>query len=127
MKVLTLAADHIELRRLGPWLAAVTDDIDANQLGRIELCIHELASNVIDHSGATELQIEVDTTAGRLRAEIRDAGDPLAMTSGDLDPHPRVRGYGMMIAEHLATAIDYERRAELNVWTASFDLAPTIR
>jgi len=123
MSELTLLAEHQQLRRLRPWLDDHAADLEPSAIGRIELCVHELAANVIDHSGAAEFSIHLTSRPSQLIVELHDAGvapDPRA--AADLEPHPRVRGYGMMIAEQLASELSYERQGDVNVWRATFDL-----
>lgn len=124
MSDLTIAAEHLELRKLRPWLENRAAHLDAPFIGAVELCVHELATNVIDHSGAPELSLHMLIQASFITVELRDRGAPLATTSlSDLEPHPRVRGYGMVIAEELADDVTYERIEPFNVWRARFDLA----
>ena len=123
MSDLTIPADHQQLRQLRPWLDDEAADLEPSLIGRIELCIHELAANVIDHSGATELSVHLGGDASQLSIELHDLGNPLEPLGQEVEPHPRVRGYGMMIAEQLASELTYERRGTVNVWRATFDLS----
>lgn len=123
MSELTIRAEHIELRQFRPWLDGEAEHIDPTTIGRIELCVLELAANVIDHSGAEQLLIRLTDNPSHLVVELLDSGNPLAPAAlTDLEPHPRIRGYGMMIAEQLASELTYERQSSLNVWRATFDL-----
>lgn len=123
MSELAIAADAAELRRLRPWLDANATHLDPLIVGRIELCLHELAMNVIDHSGAQQLALHLTACADSLQVEIHDSGAPLDLAAtGELEPHPRIRGYGMLIAEQLASELSYERQDSVNVWRARFDL-----
>ncbi len=125
MSDLTILADHHQLRQLRPWLDEQAAHLGAAVIGRVELCVHELAANVIDHSGATNLSLHLTAEPYRLSIELRDFGAPLDLSvSAELEPHPRIRGYGMMIAEQLASELTYERRGSVNVWQANFDVAP---
>lgn len=122
MSELTIRAEHIELRQLRPWLDSEAAHIDPTTIGRIELCVHELAANVIDHAGAPQLLIRMTNDPSHVIVELLDSGNPLApATLSDLEPHPRVRGYGMMVAEQLASELTYERQGSLNVWRATFN------
>jgi len=124
MSDLMILAHHHQLRKLRPWLDEQASHLDASVIGRIELCVHELATNVIDHSGAPELSLRLGGEPSQLSIELHDAGDPMEPADAlDLEPHPRVRGYGMMIAEQLASELSYERRGSVNVWRATFELA----
>lgn len=122
---LTLPAGYRHLRKLRPWLATQAPDLDESELGRIELCLQELAANVIDHAGAAEFTVRAAHSSGQLVIEIHDRGAPMKeSTTALVESHPRVRGYGLMIAEQLASDLAYERQSTINVWRATFDLAP---
>ncbi len=124
MTDLTILADHRELRQLRPWLDANASQLDPSLVGRIELCVHELAANVIDHSGSPELTLHLVGESSWLQIELRDRGNPVTTPIyDDLEPHPRVRGYGMMIAEQLASELSYERCESVNVWRVRFNLS----
>lgn len=136
---LILRCDHSELRRIRPWLDSVTHDLDDVTLGEIELAVHEVAANIIDHgvanprvagdsdfpspSDSTALMLRLDQSPRRLRVQLCDEGHPAVLPGDDdLDPHPRVRGYGMIIVSLLASNVRYERSGESNVWTVDFAL-----
>lgn len=121
MSDLSILADHHQLRQLRPWLDAQASHLGSSIIGRVELCVHELAANVIDHSGATKLSLHLTAEPSRLTVELRDLGTPVDL-SAELEPHPRIRGYGMLIAEQLASELTYERRGAVNVWQATFDV-----
>lgn len=124
MSDLVIEATHHQLRLLRPWLEAQVPTSDATLLGRIELCIHELASNVVDHSEADELTVRASASQTEIHVEVCDRGIPVALPApGELESHPRIRGYGMLIAEQLATDLAYERHGEMNLWRVRFDLA----
>lgn len=125
MSDLTLLADHHQLRQLRPWLDDQASHLGPSVIGRVELCVHELATNVIDHSGATKLSLHLAAEPSKLTVELRDFGVPVDLSvAAASEPHPRIRGYGMMIAEQLASELTYERRGTVNVWRATFELAP---
>jgi len=125
---LSLDADFLALRKIGPWLHALLAEIGDERrtavFGRIELAIHELATNSIEHGapqdGAIHLSAEVNGT--ELLVVLRDNGvecDVSDISTPDPDD-PQVRGYGMMIIEQVASSLDYERSDDNNVWTAIF-------
>lgn len=119
MPDLTLVPDHRELRRLRPWLQSWLDPALDHQLGRVELCIHEMATNVVDHAEPTSLVITGRLTVDEVEVELRDDGRPYVDSTRA--PHPRIGGYGLMIAEQLASAIVYARHDNENRWTIRFD------
>lgn len=122
--MLTLEATHLALREIGPWLASIVHD-DAD-LGGIELAVHELATNSVDHASSSDghLTLTAELHDRELRVELTDAGAPFhqdQVVRPDAD-EPQVRGYGLMIIEQLADDLTYERVGESNVWTALFRL-----
>lgn len=130
MSELSVDSNHEALRAIGPWLSTVLDPLDEltkTSLGtRVELAVHELATNSVDHSNssAATLLLRAELTDASLRVELLDDGDAVDVSSfpePDLD-QPQVRGYGMMIIEQLVRSLDYERVGGRNRWTAVFDV-----
>jgi len=133
---LVLPAEHLELRRLRSWLeksigpsahaeGESVGPLDLDLIGKIELAIHEVATNIIDHADTSgqNISIEIHQSPLVLRVELRDHGKLAALPlPGELGAHPRVRGYGMMIVELLASRVAYHRVDEVNVWSIEFDL-----
>lgn len=124
---LTLDADFLSLRKIGPWLHTVlpgTDEGPNAAHGSIELAIHELAANSIDHANPEDgkLHLSAHIDGGELAVELRDRGSECQVENIPVpDPeNPQVRGYGMMIIEQLASSLKYERVDDSNVWTARF-------
>ena len=132
MSDLVVANDHEALRTIGPWVADVLESIDAPTRTvlqpRVELAVHELASNSVDHSNSPDdsFMLHADLDTESLRVVLIDRGDPVDLSTipePDLD-QPQIRGYGMMIVEQLVTRLDYRRVDHRNVWTATFDITP---
>lgn len=128
------AADYEALRSLGPWLADEMPTVGCppqlvERTGEIELALHELAMNTIDHAighGQGELTIELryDDLPSELVVVCHDNGAAFDADQWPEAPeHPQVRGYGLMIIEQLASSIDYQRRDDTNEWTVRFGLA----
>lgn len=129
--VLTLEATYEDMRRIGPWLAdqvgAIGADAFAERVGELELAVHELAMNIVDHAyddatrpGAT-FDVVMRCEDGDLVVAFDDGG--VAYDSGDkpvIGDEPTVRGYGLFIVEQLAKSVDYERRDDRNHWTLVF-------
>lgn len=126
---LTLDANYLELRQIGPWIAELLNARSDDLLGSIELAVHELAANSVDHAASPDGQL---TLRGRidgtiLTVEMIDAGgafDATAVTTPDPN-QPQVGGYGLMILEQLAATVSYERNGDQNHWRTTFELDPT--
>lgn len=86
---LVLATDHAALRRIRPWLQQCLPDIDPSVLGGIELAVHELAANSVDHSDTSErVTLTADRRPSQLMVELRDGGkafDPAGVARPDPD------------------------------------------
>ena len=130
MSSLRLPADYESARRIGPWLRERLNALGATDLysaGELELAIHEVAINIVDHAfggEAPDQQYIVSLTPGvdngELHAQLQDAGAPFdAAPAPDLD-HPQIGGYGLFLTEQLTTSMSYERHDGLNVWTLTF-------
>jgi serine/threonine-protein kinase RsbW len=122
---LAIDANPLAVRDIGPWLAALlaalpTDERDA-LLSRLELAVHEVCMNVVDHAGlppGSSLQLVGTVDGHRVRIEIHDDGSPFD-ASGVPEPVagvPQVRGYGLMIVRQLVDTVDYSREGGHNTW-----------
>ena len=123
--VLHVAPHHGDLRRIRPWLERRMPGLDDELRGRVELAVHELATNVLDHAGVPDpaLELRVHRASDRLRVELRDRGRPAELPGrDDLEPHPRVGGYGLVIVDALAL-VEHARVGDENVWTLGFELS----
>ncbi len=122
---LQLDADYLALRAIGPWLASVAGaEVD---LGGVELAVHELGANCIDHAQPVDGKITLDGTMDGdvLVIYVRDRGkefDRAGVKSPDPEV-PQVRGYGLMILEQIAEDVQYTRSDDTNVWVLRFRLA----
>lgn len=126
---LRLAASYEELRSIGPWLTECLQATDlAARVGEIELAVHEVAVNIVDHayddtsrpSGTVE--INAVTTGNSLVVQLVDHGRAFEAWPAAPDlSEPQVRGYGLMIAQQLASSIDHARVDDKNRWTLSFE------
>lgn len=122
---LQLDANYLSLRKIGPWLAGVVGH--GADLGAIELAVHELAANCIDHAQPSDGKISLEgaKAADVLVIHVRDRGkefDPTGVKSPD-PAVPQVRGYGLMILEQVAEEVRYSRVDDTNVWVLRFRLA----
>jgi serine/threonine-protein kinase RsbW len=129
---LTMNADALSLRKLGPWvtdlLAGAGEGAAALQ-GRVELAVHEVCMNVVDHAYALDhdpspADIEVagwlDDDAVRIRVTDRGSGFERDAVSRPQPGVPQIRGYGLLIVEKLADDVQYLRADGRNTWTLRF-------
>ncbi|GLX99845.1 MULTISPECIES: ATP-binding protein [Actinoplanes] len=126
---LVLPADHASLRRLGPWLAdlmgPVRPDDVPKLVSRIELALHEVCVNVVDHAyngapGTVTITGRADGDYVVLR--ITDLGVPFERSSvvAPQPGVPQIRGYGLMIVDQLADGVAFERDGDLNICELRF-------
>jgi serine/threonine-protein kinase RsbW len=130
---LELRADFESLRDLGRWLDVVLRPLGGgapSAKGRVELALHELCTNVVDHAyehTAGTIGIDSRLLGDRLEFTVVDTGrrfDGDAVVTPDPD-QPQVRGYGLMILGQLADEMTYERVADRNQWHLAFNLTST--
>lgn len=126
--ILRVTADFEAIRAVGPWLRSVLEPLGPEQCaamaGSIELAVHEMATNSIDHGKSTSIELKAQRTNDAVDIILTDDGLPFEGRQGPA-PHPdepQVRGYGLMIVEALTESIDYERVATGNRWTMRFAL-----
>ena len=103
-------------------------ETDEGMLYNMELAVHEICSNIVEHAyaGQPAGRIEVTLTLSsrphrELSVELRDTGrpfDPGGIASVDLDV-PQEGGYGLFLAEALMDEVQYERQKGRNVWRLS--------
>lgn len=126
---LVLAADYESARQIGPWLASTLELLGAPQIdrvGELELALHELAINIIDHAydetsrGEASYSIQLERHGDDLHAHFRDQGSAFSDTRQPAGDAPTIGGYGLMIVEQLARSVNYERVDAENRWTLVF-------
>jgi len=134
--LLTLDASYASVRDIGRWLDQIivtpVGAAFASRRGEIELAVHELAVNIVDHAFTTEtranatLELAAEIIDDTLFVRTFDSGLPVERLPGPPPPdQPQVRGYGLMIIEQLATSVHYQRSRSANRWTLSFEARPT--
>lgn len=128
--VLSLRANLESVRAIGPWLldclALTASPSLLEQAGAIELALHEVAVNVVEHSlkgngEAFEFRFEWTASTSTATFVCVDGG-PAVHTEAlpDAPDEPQVGGYGLMIVEQVADSFGYERRDNANIWTVVF-------
>ena len=126
---LELTADYEAARAIGPWLTQTLEDLKAphaERVGELELAIHELAINIVDHAyddtsrpGAT-YTIGLHCEDDELIASFSDHGCAYVDERQPKGDEPTIRGYGLIIVEQLASKVTYERVGSENRWTLVF-------
>ncbi len=126
---LIVANSFEAIRGIRPWLeealAPAGEARVSAAIGGIELAVHEIATNSIDHANNAEdtLRFVAETAAESVTIRMIDHGDCYVTQEPlPLDGEPRVRGYGLLIVEQLATSVEHERVEQTNVWTLTFAL-----
>lgn len=131
---LEMAADFESIRVLGEWLRTSMrqlglDSTDEGFVGPIELAVHELATNSIDHAQAEKIVVDATVSSDALTIKMVDDGSrqfdsvQLQSLGGPADTaEPRVRGYGLIIVEKVAQSVIYDRTDDVNTWELEFAL-----
>jgi len=85
---------------------------------RFTTAVAELVANVVEHAGATVVELRVDGSAGELTASLTDDG--VQLPPGVLDagwpPDDAEEGRGLALARAAATALSYRRDGTTNRW-----------
>jgi serine/threonine-protein kinase RsbW len=130
--LLNIAADLFAVRELGPWLHATVSstvpEFSADEIvGPIELALHELCINIVEHSyqGAVgSIRLSGARIGDQLVFMVSDIGSAFDGDLGnvrDTQEHT-IRGYGLAILQQLASRVDYERVDSANNWRVAFAL-----
>jgi anti-sigma regulatory factor (Ser/Thr protein kinase) len=133
---LVIPADALSVRRLSGWLTGllVEAGTEATVLQtRIELAVHEVCMNIVDHAygpgrvpGPDDLSVDGSVDPDAIRIEVRDHGAGFEFkAAAEPEPGvPHIRGYGLVIVEKLVDELSYARRGDTNIWSLRFDRAP---
>ena len=128
---LTAGATYQDVRTIDQALVDLlmgAGDIDETTIHSIELAVHEVATNIVDHAypdnPAGQIEANLTISGGtlgskrRLAVELSDTGlpfDATAVAPVNLEV-PQESGYGLFLAEALMDEVHYERRAGRNIW-----------
>ena len=109
-------------------LAAIMEkvsDVDdlADLVYNIQLAIHEICLNIIQHAyghenGAIQIDIELSRDMRSINVNIYDSGQPFdiyAIVDPNLD-EPQAYGYGLFIAKQLMDTLEYHPSPCANHW-----------
>ncbi len=124
---LELPAEMRELVHIG---SAITKLIDAapeisnveDTVYELQLAVHEICANIIDHSYKTvddgKIQLELVINDGHFSADICEFGeafDPNSVPMPNLD-EGQIRGYGIFLVNELMDVVKYSSTACGNCW-----------
>ncbi len=134
-ETLTVAANFEAIRELETWLmstaSALGFDSTDPTMAAIHLAVHEVATNCVDHATSdgdhlmlrADRRLVPDTEQGAgqpaLVVEVCDDGQKAFAAAGVATPAPdtpQVRGYGLMIAEQVASSVTYKRQSNDDQW-----------
>jgi serine/threonine-protein kinase RsbW len=123
---LSLQATKDEVRRASAWLSVACSErgVPPSEIGRLDICLNEVLTNIIMHSGCNEqsppvelsLEIQADLGIGKATVTVADAGhafDPLAVPP---NPQPRSLadaepgGLGLVMIRSNADDLRYRHR-----------------
>lgn len=116
---LALSAQTSELRRAAAWLQteAGARAVPDEDIGRLDLCLHEALANVIDHGGLAAdapLQLRLQVGNGSATLTLDDGGTPYDPTQAALTARPLTLedtepgGLGVMMLRSQSDQLDYE-------------------
>jgi serine/threonine-protein kinase RsbW len=127
-ETLAIAASGDEVRRACEWLTAALRqrDVPQPQVERLELALHEVLANVLDHGGSTaraepiHIEVRAKATTGEARVEVRDAGIPFDPTTAPEYIPPktlaeaRPGGLGLPLIRRFSDWMSYRREGGRN-------------
>ena len=127
-ETLAIAASADEIRRACEWLTTALRQcgVPDPQIECLELALHEVLANVMDHGGSAartepiHIHIEVQEKAGEARVKVRDAGIPFdptgapehipAKTLAEAQPG----GLGLPLIRRCSDSMSYRREGGRN-------------
>ncbi len=120
-------ADLLALRDLGGWLDEQLPSLGCTpevieRVAEIELAVHEIAVNTIEHANTNEIRIELRWHSDLLHVICLDSGREFDLCEWPAVPtEPQVGGYGLMIVEQLTSSLSYARTDDgQNAWRMTF-------
>nr|WP_315252150.1 ATP-binding protein [uncultured Duganella sp.] len=118
---LALSAHTSELRRAAAWLQAEAGAraVPDEDIGRLDLCLHEALANVIDHGGLAAdapVQLRLQVGEGSATLTLDDGGMPYDPTQAAMAARPLTLedtepgGLGVVMLRSQADQLDYAYR-----------------
>jgi serine/threonine-protein kinase RsbW len=133
IRSIILEKSHAELIRLGQWVAATAErlDLDETLAFKVDLCLAEAVTNVIDYGfkddGEHEIVVFLESDGPEVSVLIEDDGrafNPLKAKDADLgrslDDVP-IGGLGIHLFKSYTKDLRYERKGGKNRLTMVFE------
>ena len=133
---IAVQAELSEIARIAAWSGAFAAEcnLPPRTLFAIQLCLEEQVSNIIRHGvpAAAEgaIRVGLELAGDGVVATIEDHGAAFNPLNAPAPARPQsiddaqVGGLGIHLLRKFATAVDYERRDEINRLTLRFALPP---
>jgi anti-sigma regulatory factor (Ser/Thr protein kinase) len=132
VRCLMMRSEPVALRELTDWVTALLAAAGAPDLQQsVELAVHEVCMNVIDHAYGPghlprpdDITVDGEFDAEAVTVRVRDSGVTCERPVGHTPTpdQPTVRGYGLVIVEKLVEELIYQRLSHTNVWRLRFAL-----
>ena len=122
-KHMTLKVSMESFPRIKAFVKSFADHacLNDNETRELRLVVEETVGNIIDHSGASELTIDVNASDGHLNVTISDDGqpfDPTTVSEPDFEipPHERpIGGLGIVFIKNISKNFTYHRVDNRNI------------
>lgn len=130
-----MPAAHAYLQMIGPSVSCLIKNApslahDDSLAYNIELAVHEVCSNIIEHAyggvpGQIQMVFTMVVTPPQLVVELFDNGRSFEYASIPLPnpEEPQVRGYGLFLIQELMDKVDYGSSPDGNTWRLVKNLA----
>lgn len=92
----------------------------------VEIAAAEIAANIIEHSGAAVVQMDVEVFCTQVRVEFTDGGKPAAVDplTATMPEEMAERGRGLAMARKAVRVLSYCRDAAGNHWRLESNAFP---
>jgi len=123
---LVIVGNSLSVRKIGPWLSEVLEALPTEErkamVSGLELAVHEVAMNIIDHAQlppSAVIRFSADITAVAVEVTVSDPGESFEPEDErvPIAGVPQERGYGLLLVRKLVDHLGYCRVDGGNRWT----------